>query len=185
MPPIWMIVVAVLLLLIVWFVGTYNVLVRLRNKTREAFSTVDVYLQKRYDLIPNIVESVKGYASHEKETLQSVIQARNMGMSAQTDEEKIQAANSMTSALGRLMVVVERYPELQSAPLFQDLTKQLKSVEDELSEYRKYYNAVVLQYNNKIETIPSNIVASLGGFKTATLFTLPDEAARVAPKVQF
>lgn len=187
MPSIkgWMIVVAILVILLLWFISSYNTLVSLRNKVKEAFSTIDVYLQKRFDLIPNLVETVKGYASHERETLENVIKARNQGMSATTADEKMEAANSMTSALSRLMVVVEQYPDLKAEPLFQDLSRQLAQIEDEISEYRKYYNAIVNRYNTKTETIPTNVVAMLGGFKPASLFILPDEQARTAPKVQF
>lgn len=181
----WMWIVGVLAILVLWFIATYNTLVRLRNKVREAFSTIEVYLQKRFELVPNLVETVKGYASHEKETLEAVIKARSLGMGAVTDAEKLDAANQLTSALNRLMVVVEQYPDLKAEPLFQNLSQELSSLEEEIAEYRKYYNAVVNNYNNKVEVIPSNIVASIGGFKPADLFKLPDQAANVAPKVQF
>lgn len=178
-------VVVVIALLILWFVTTYNSLIKLRTAVEEAFSTIDVYLQKRFDMIPNLVETVKGYAAHEKETLESVIRARNLGMSANTPEDKMAASNELSSALSRLMVVVEQYPNLKADSQFMQLMNELSMIEGEIANYRKYYNATVKNYNVKIHSIPSNIVASMTGFKPASMFTLPDEAARTAPKVSF
>lgn len=171
--------------LILWFVTTYNSLIKLRTAVEESFSTIDVYLQKRFDMIPNLVETVKGYAAHEKETLESVIRARNLGMSANTPEEKMAASNELSGALSRLMVVVEQYPNLKADSQFMQLMNELSMIEGEIANYRKFYNATVKNYNVKIHSIPSNIVASMTGFKPATMFTLPDEAARTAPKVSF
>lgn len=181
---IW-IVLGVLALIVVWGVATYNSLVGLRNLVEESFSTVDVYLQKRYDLIPNLVETVKGYAAHESETLENVIAARNQGMSANTTEDKIAANQELTSALNRLMVVVEQYPDLKADQGFRDLQAQLASMEGEIANYRKYYNATVKNYNIKTEQIPSNIIASIGNFKRAELFEVDTEAVREAPRVEF
>lgn len=181
----WMIVLAVLVLLVLWFVVTYNSLVRLRTQVEEAFSTIDVYLQKRFDLIPNLVATVKGYAAHESETLENVIRARNMGMAANTPEEKMAASNEMSSALSRLMVVVEQYPDLKANTQFQQLMSELSMLEGEIANYRKYYNATVKNYNIKIASIPSNIVAGLTGFKPAELFVVTEEAARQRPDVSF
>lgn len=181
----WMIIVAVLVVLVLWFVTTYNSLVRLRTSVEEAFSTIDVYLQKRFDLIPNLVATVKAYAAHEKDTLESVIRARNLGMSANTPEEKMAASNELNSALSRLMVVVEQYPNLKADTQFQQLMTELSNIEGEIANYRKFYNATVKKYNVKISTIPSNIVAGLTGFKPAELFVLTDEDARTAPTVSF
>lgn len=181
----WMIAVAILVVLVLWFVMTYNSLVKLRTSVEEAFSTIDVYLQKRFDLIPNLVATVKGYAAHEKETLENVIRARNLGMSANTPEEKMAASNEMNSALARLMVVVEQYPNLKADTQFQALMAELSTLEGEIANYRKFYNATVKNYNIKIASIPSNIVAGMTGFKPAELFELTDVAARTAPEVSF
>lgn len=179
------IILGVLAVVVLWGVMTYNSLVGLRNNVEESFSTVDVYLQKRYDLIPNLVETVKGYAKHESETLERVIAARNQGMSANTTEDKIAANQELTSALNRLMVVVEQYPDLKADQGFRDLQAQLTTMEGEIANYRKFYNATVKNYNIKTEQIPSNIIASIGKFKRADLFEIQDEAARTAPNVQF
>ncbi len=179
------IILGVLAVVVLWGVMTYNSLVGLRNNVEESFSTVDVYLQKRYDLIPNLVETVKGYAKHESETLERVIAARNQGMSANTTEDKIAANQELTSALNRLMVVVEQYPDLKADQGFRDLQAQLTTMEGEIANYRKFYNATVKNYNIKTEQIPSNIIASIGKFKRAELFEIQDEAARTAPNVQF
>lgn len=181
----WIIVVLVLVVLVLWFVSTYNSLVRLRTTVEEAFSTVDVYLQKRFDLIPNLVATVKGYASHEAETLENVIKARNLGMSANTPEEKMAASDEMNSALARLMVVVEQYPDLKADAQFKQLMTELSSLEGEIANYRKFYNATVKNYNIKIQSIPSNIVANLAGFKPATLFEISEDAVRQRPDVSF
>lgn len=181
----WMIVVAVLVVLVLWFIMTYNSLVRLRTAVEEAFSTVDVYLQKRFDLIPNLVATVKGYAAHEKETLENIIRARNLGMTANSPEEKMAASNELNSALSRLMVVVEQYPNLKADTQFQQLMTELSGLEGEIANYRKFYNATVKNYNIKIESIPSNIVAGLTGFKPAELFVVTEEAARTRPEVSF
>lgn len=181
----WMIVLAVLVVLVLWFITTYNGLVNLRTRVEQAFADIDVYLQKRFDLIPNLVETVKGYASHEKETLESVIAARNQGMSANTLNEKVEASENLTSALSRLMVVVERYPELKADTHFQQLMTELSGIENEIAGYRKFYNGAVKEYNVKVASIPSNIVAGITGFKPATLFQVANETVRQAPKVEF
>lgn len=181
----WIALAVIAVIVVIWGVATYNSLVGLRNTVEESFSTVDVYLQKRYDLIPNLVETVKGYAAHESETLQNVIAARNQGMSAQTTEDKISANQELTSALNRLMVVVEQYPDLKADQGFRDLQAQLTNMESEIANYRKYYNATVKNYNNKTEQIPSNFIASLGNFKRAELFEIADESVRVNPRVEF
>lgn len=181
----WIIVLAVLVVLVLWFVMTYNSLVRLRTSVEEAFSTIDVYLQKRFDLIPNLVATVKGYAAHEKDTLENVIRARNLGMTANTPEEKMAASNELSSALSRLMVVVEQYPNLKADTQFKQLMTELSNLEGEIANYRKFYNATVKNYNIKIASIPSNIVAGLTGFKPAELFEVTEETARQRPDVSF
>lgn len=175
----------VLGLLVVWYFSTHNTLVRLRTKVEEAFSNIDVYLKKRFDLIPNLVNTVKGYAKHEAETLEAVIRARNMGVAASTPEDKMAANNELTGALNRLMVVVEQYPDLKADAGFRDLQAQLVDLEKDIANYRKFYNATVQQYNIKVDSIPSNIVASVGGFKKATLYEIDEATQRQAPTVEF
>lgn len=181
---IW-IVVIILVLIVIWFVMTYNGFVSLRNKAEEAFSTMDVYLVKRYDLIPNLVETVKGYAKHESETLEQVIRARNAAAGATTVQAKMEGEQQLAGTLGRLFALSESYPELKANTNFLDLQSQLKAMEGEIANSRKYYNGVVKQFNTKCETIPSNFVANLCGFERQPLFVVDDEAQRDNVKVQF
>ncbi|MGB4984728.1 MAG: LemA family protein [Erysipelotrichaceae bacterium] len=184
--PIWLIIIiAVVIILALWFVTTYNSLVRLRTMCEEAFSTMDVYLKKRFDLIPNLVEVTKSYAKHEKETLESVISARNTIQSSPSDDKRLEAEGELTKALGRLMALAEAYPDLKANANFMDLSAQLKNMEDEISNARKYYNGVVKEYNIKIQSIPSNIVANIGGFKTKSLFEITNTEERNNVKVEF
>lgn len=165
-------------------VGYYNTFVKLRNQTDEAFSTMDVYLKKRYDLIPNLVEVVKQYASHERETLEKVVSARNMAMGAQNIDEKAQNENMLSGTLKTLFAISENYPDLKADSSFLNLQNQLTGIENEISQARKYYNGAVRMLNTKIEMFPSNIVAGIGGFKKYPFFTV-DEAERENVKVQF
>lgn len=171
--------------LVIWYFTTYNGFVSLQNKIEEAFSTMDVYLQKRYDLIPNLVETVKGYAAFEKETLEGVTKARTLGLGAQTMDEKIESADVFSSALSRLLAVSEAYPDLKANANFMDLQKQLQSIESELVNARKYYNGVVRLYNTKVEKVPSNIVASIAKYKKHRLFEVSVESARENVQVRF
>ena len=152
-------VVALVLGIVVWAITTRNSLVALQNNVEEGFSTVDVYLKKRWDLIPNLVETVKGYASHEKETFAQVIEARNKAMSAGSAEEKIAAENALSGTLKSLFALSEAYPELKASQQFSMLQNQLTSIENDIAQHRKYYNATVKQFNNKIMFFPSNIIA--------------------------
>lgn len=165
-------------------VGYYNTFVKLRNQTDEAFSTMDVYLKKRYDLIPNLVEVVKQYASHERETLEKVVSARNMAMGAQNIDEKAQNENMLSGTLKTLFAISENYPDLKADSSFLNLQNQLTGIENEISQARKYYNGAVRMLNTKVEMFPSNIVAGIGGFKKYPFFTV-DEAERENVKVQF
>ena len=166
-------------------VGGYNSLVSLRNQVEEAFSTMDVYLTKRYDLIPNLVETVKGYAKHEKETLEAVISARNKAVNATTMEGKIEAENAMSGVIGRLFALAESYPDLKANTNFLDLQNQLKSIEDDIANARKYFNGVTRQYNTKIEVFPMNLLAGIFGFTKKPLFVVADEQQRQNVKVSF
>ena len=174
----------IVVLLLLWFIGVNNSLVGLRNKVRNQFSQIDVQLKKRYDLIPNLVETVKGYAKHEKETFEEVIAARNGYASAKTDDEKIEAAGELTKCVSRLLAVAENYPELKANTNFLDLQQQLKDIEDKISYARQFYNDSVMVYNNKIQMFPSSIVASIRGFKEEKFFEA-DEQSRENVKVEF
>lgn len=181
-------VLAVLALVVVLGVAViviYNGLVRIRQQVRNAWSQIDVQLKRRHDLIPNLVESVKGYAAHERETLENVTKARGAAVSAQGVQAKAQAEQMLTGALGRLMLVVEQYPDLKANQNFLALQEELTSTENRISFARQHYNDSVMQYNTKIQTVPTNIVAGLTGFKSEPFFELQDEAEREAPQVKF
>lgn len=179
------IILAVVIVGGLFFMTTYNGLVGLRNKVEEAFSTMDVYLIKRHDLIPNLVETVKGYAKHEKETLENVIKARNLAVSANTMEEKVAAENAMTGMMSRLFALAEAYPDLKANTNFQELMGQLKSVEEDIANARKYFNGATRQFNTAIEVFPANIVAGLFKFTKKPLFEVSDESERQNVKVSF
>lgn len=160
----------ILLLLVIYALSTYNSLVGLNNKVKEAFSTMDVYLKKRWDLIPNIVETVKGYAKHESDTLAKVVELRNSAYDNMSDNEKIKTNEALSSGINKIMALAESYPDLKASDNFKDLSKQLTLVEDDIANSRKYYNGVVRIYNNKIEMFPSNIFAKMFGFKSKEMF---------------
>lgn len=181
---IW-IILGIVALILVWYVVTYNGFVSLNVKCDEAYSTMDIYLKKRYDLIPNLVETVKGYAKHESQTLENVVAARKMAVNANTPEEKAAAEGTLSGALSRLLAVSESYPELKANSNFLDLQNQLKTMESEIANSRKYYNGVVKSYNIKCQSIPSSIVASLAHFQVRPLFEITNEAERENVKVQF
>lgn len=183
--PVWAIVLIVVLVLLIFYViSTYNGLVVARNKVKDQFSQIDVQLKRRFDLIPNLVETVKGYAKHESETLEKVIAARNNYASAKTDAEKMAASKEMSQGVMNIMALAESYPDLKANTNFIDLQNQLKEVEDKISYARQFYNDSVLMYNNKIEMFPSNLVASIFGFKKETFFEA-DEKERENVKVKF
>ncbi len=179
------IVLAVVVLLVLWLVSSYNGFVRLRNKSEEAFSAMDVSLKKRYDLIPNFVETVKGYAKHEQDTLQAVINARNMAMNANSPEQKIANDNALSGTLKSLFALTESYPDLKANQNFLSLQNQLSRIEEEIAGSRRYYNGVVNKYNTKTEMFPGNILASLFGFKRKPLYEVNSEAERENVKVSF
>ena len=180
--------VVVLIALVGWWISTNNALVRLKNKVEEAWATIDVYLKKRFDLIPNLVETVKGYASHETQTLEKVIAARNIAGKAATGEERIAAENQLSSSLRTFLnVVSESYPELKANTNFLDLQNQLKQIEGELEGARRYYNGNVKAFNTKIELFPSSIVAKRMGedYKKRPYFELDSAEERKNVKVSF
>jgi LemA protein len=176
-----------ILLAIVAIVGItiYNSLVRLRTQTQGAWADIDVQLKRRWDLIPNLVETVKGYASHEKDTLEAVINARNKAMSASGPADKAQAENMLTGALKSLFALSEAYPQLRAVEGFTRLQGTLDEIEGAVQSSRRYYNAVVRDYNVKMEQFPSVVVANAFRFQKEEFFELDDEAQREAPKVSF
>lgn len=168
-------IVVVIILILLFVISTYNSLVQLRNKVRDQFSQIDVQLKKRSDLIPNLVETVKGYAKHEKGTLEEVIKARNTYLSAGSPDEKMKSSGELTQAINKLFALAESYPDLKANENFLDLQKQLKEVEDKVSYSRQFFNDTVLMYNNKIEMFPSNFVASLFHFEKENFFEATEE----------
>ena len=184
MGPVLIGVLVVLVLIVLYITGTYNSLVRLRNKVKDQWAQIDVQLKRRFDLIPNLVETVKGYAKHENETFKEVIEARNKFNTAKTPEEEIAANGELTGALNRLMVLAESYPELKANENFLSLQNDLKDCEEKIAYARQFYNDSVLSYMNKLQMFPSNIVASMFGFKEMKYFEV-SEGEKEAPKVSF
>lgn len=179
------VILVVVVLLVLWLAGTYNGLVKKKNAVEEAFSTMDVYLKKRWDLIPNLVNTVKGYAAHEAQTLQNVVAARAGSYAALSTEEKLKANAELSGAIAGFSAVVEQYPDLKANQNFLDLQNQLRQVEADIANSRKYYNATVKQLNNKIEMFPSNIVAGLFRFEKRSMYLVDDAAQRENVKVEF
>lgn len=170
---------------ILWFIATYNAFVRLRNLVEEAWRQVDVELHRRYDLIPNLVETVKGYASHERGVFEEVTRARAAAAGgAQTREQQAANENALTAAIGRLFAVAEAYPSLKADANFQALQAELTNTEDRIAGGRRYYNANVRQFNTKLETFPASIVGSMTGFRRATYFEA-EGSTRDVPRVDF
>jgi LemA protein len=164
------VIIGVAVVILILFIIMLNSFVKLNNKVSEAFATMDVYLKKRWDLIPNLVETVKGYAKHEKETLEEVIRMRSGDYDILDDDEKIRANERITRGISRIMALAESYPKLKANENFLNLSKELTRTEDEIAQSRKYYNATVRQYNNKVQMFPSNIIAKLFGYKTKKMF---------------
>jgi LemA protein len=181
---IGIVIAAVVVVVALVLVSLYNKLVRLRNRSENAWAQVDVQLRKRYDLIPNLVETVKGYASHERETFEAVTQARTRAEQAQGVQEQAQAENALTAALGRLFAVAEAYPQLRATENFQQLQAQLADVEQNIAVARQVYNDTVLSYDNALQTVPTNVIAGLFHFRPRVYFETED-ATREAPRVQF
>lgn len=175
----------VVLLTVVWGISTYNGFVKMRNRVQEAFSTMDVYLKKRFDLIPNLVETVKGYAAHESETLQKVTEARSAISSADSVEERIAGENMISGALKSLFAVSESYPDLKANANFMELQGQLNTVENDIASSRKYYNAVVREYNTKQEMFPANIIGNMMHLERANMFEVEGEEERRNVNVKF
>lgn len=173
------------LLVVLWGIGIYNGLVRGRNEVRNGWAQIDVQLKRRHDLIPNLVETAKGYVKHERETLEAITKARNLAAQAATPGDAIKAEQSLAGALGRFFVVVEAYPDLKANQNFLALQEELASTENKIAFARQFYNDVVMKYNTRIQTVPDNIVAGLFRFVAEPLFEVAAPAEREAPKVAF
>ena len=179
------IIVAVVAIVAIFVVSIYNKLVKLKNTVKSSWSDIDVQLKKRFDLVPNLVETVKGYAGHEKDTLENVTRARTQAVSAQGVGAQAAAEGELSQALGRLMMVVEQYPDLKANQNFLSLQEELTSTENKIGFSRQFYNDEVMKYNTRIQSVPTNIVAGVFRFTEEEFFELQDEAAREAPKVSF
>ncbi len=164
-----------LVLLFIYLLFKYNFFIKLNNKVKEAFSTMDVYFKKRWDLIPNIVETVKGYATHEKTTFEKIVELRNSTYDDMNLNAKLDVNEKLSSDLYKLMALAEAYPELKANDNFLNLSRQLVVIEDEIANSRKYYNAMVRIWNNYMQTFPSNIVAKLFGYKSLKMFEISEE----------
>jgi len=181
------IIVGIVVVLLIVFAVIYNRLVRLRNQVKNAWAQIDVQLKRRYDLIPNLVETVKGYMKHERETLEAVTKARNLAqqLSSSGAGARAKVEGELSSALARLLAVVERYPDLKANQNFLALQEELTSTENKISFSRQFYNDSVLRYNNQTQMFPSNVVAGVTGFKASEFFEVPQAEERKAPTVSF
>jgi LemA protein len=180
------VVLVIVVLVVLWGVLTYNGLVRLRNQVQEAWKQIDVELTRRHDLIPNLVETVKGYASHERETLDAVVRARAAATAPGASvAQQAQQEGELSQALGRLMAISEAYPDLKANQNFLSLQNELGATEDRIAAGRRFYNANVRELNTKVESIPSNIVAGVGHFEKADYFEVENAQVRQAPQVSF
>jgi LemA protein len=176
---------AIAVVLLLWIVGAYNGLIRLRNQLENAWAQIDVQLKRRYDLIPNLVETVKGYAKHERETLQKVIQARNMAMAAKGVAERAEAENFLSGTLKSLFALSETYPDLKANQNFLRLQEELTSTENKIAFSRQFYNDSALGYNTRIELFPTNLLATMFNFGRREFFEVKEAGQREAPKVAF
>lgn len=182
-----LIIIAVVVVLGLWIASIYNRLVKLRNNRENAFADIDVQLKQRHDLIPQLVATVKGYAAHEKETLDRVIAARNGAVNASSINDKIAAENVLTSALAGLRVTLEAYPDLKANQNFNHLQEEISDVENKLAAVRRYFNSATKELNNAVETFPSNIFAGMFGFKKEMMFDLGEQRSTLeqAPEIKF
>ena len=183
----WLIiaVVAVVVIIVIWYITAYNSFIKMKNSIEEAWATINVYLKKRFDLIPNLVETVKGYAAHERGTLDEVTAARNSVASSATTEERLANENILSGTLRSLFAVAEAYPDLKANTNFLDLQNQLNMVETDLANARKYYNANVRMFNTKLETFPTRFIARKFNFTKQPMYEVENAAERENVKVQF
>lgn len=179
------IVIGVVVFFVFWLIWTYNGFVSLRNRIREAWSDIDVQLKRRHDLIPNLIESVKGYMAHERGVLESVTNARTATLGAKNQHETQEAENMLTGALKTLFAVSENYPDLKASANFVELQRELRDTEDKIMAARRFYNNTVMTLNTKVESFPANFIAKIFGFKQAELFELEIDAERELPSVKF
>ena len=180
----WMILIIVLVLIVLWAISVYNSLVALRNRVKDQWAQIDVQLKRRFDLIPNLVETVKGYTKHESETLEAVIKARNTYVSATVPEEQMKADGELTKAISKLFALTESYPDLKANTNFQALQQELTETESKIAAARQFYNDTVMVYNNKVAMVPSNIIASLFKFNKEAFFEA-NETERQNVQVKF
>lgn len=178
------IIIGIIALVLLYVFTTYNSFVSLKNRVEEAFSTMDVYLKKRWDLIPNLVETVKGYAKHEENTLKQITELRTSSYDDMSASEKVAVNEKLSQGISKLIAVSEAYPELKANENFNNLSNQLQAVEEDIANARKYYNANVRNMNDKVQMFPSNIIANIFGFKSREMFEV-DEAQRENVKVEF
>jgi LemA protein len=179
------VIIVIIAILAIWLVSIYNALIRLRNQVKNAWSQIDVQLKRRHDLIPNLLEAVKGYMKHEREVLENITAYRSQAMNASSVAEKSAAEGLLGGALGKLQIAVEAYPDLKANQNFLSLQEELTSTENKISFSRQAYNDQVLFYNNKIQMFPSNLVAGMFSFKDAEFFEIEDPAEKAVPKVEF
>ena len=180
----WIILIIVLVLIILWAISVYNSLIALRNRVKDQWAQIDVQLKRRFDLIPNLVETVKGYTKHESETLEAVIKARNTYVSATVPEEQMKADGELTKAISKLFALTESYPELKANTNFQALQQELTETESKIASARQFYNDTVMIYNNKVAMVPSNIIAGLFKFNKEAFFEA-NETERQNVQVKF
>ena len=180
----WMWILIVIALIAVWAIFTYNGLITLKNRTDEAWSDIDVQLKRRYDLIPNLVETVKGYAAHEQQTFQKVVEARNAAMGAQSMADKALAENQLSQTLKSIFALAEAYPELKANQNFLQLQQDLTDTEDKIQAARRFYNGNVRDFNIKLQVFPTNMIGNMLGFKAREFFEVA-EAEKAAPQVKF
>lgn len=180
------IVIAVVAILVIWLISSYNGLVRMRNNRENAFANIDVQLKQRHDLIPQLVATVKGYATHEKDLLESVTRARAAAMGAGTIDDKIKAEGELSKALAGLRVSLEAYPDLKANQNFLQLQGEVSDIENKLAATRRFFNSATREYNNQVETFPSNIIAGMFGFRREIMFEVEDRATYdKAPEIKF
>lgn len=180
----WMILIIVLVLIVLWAISVYNSLIALRNRVKDQWAQIDVQLKRRFDLIPNLVETVKGYTKHESETLEAVIKARNTYVSATVPEEQMKADGELTKAISKLFALTESYPDLKANTNFQALQRELTETESKIAAARQFYNDTVMVYNNKVSMVPSNIIAGLFKFNKEAFFEA-NETERQNVQVKF
>ena len=180
----WMILIIVLVLIVLWVISVYNSLIALRNRVKDQWAQIDVQLKRRFDLIPNLVETVKGYTKHESETLEAVIKARNTYVSATLPEDQMKADGELTKAISKLFALTESYPDLKANTNFQALQQELTETESKIAAARQFYNDTVMVYNNKVSMVPSNIIASLFKFNKEAFFEA-NETERQNVQVKF